>query len=140
MAATPPADYAKPLPRPTAESAPFWEACRRHELALQCCTACGRFWFPPANRCAHCWSETWEWTPVSGRGRVFTFTVFQRAFHRAFVDEVPYAVAVVELEEGPRLMSNVVGCGPDEVSVGMPVTVVFDDVTPEVTLPRFRPA
>lgn len=133
------AEYLKPLPRSTPESDPFWEACSRHVLELQRCDACHQFWFPPSHRCIHCLSDAWTWTPVSGRGQVYTFTVFHRAYHRAFTDEIPYAVAVVELEEGPRLISNVVGCAPGEVRVGMPVSVVFEDVTEDTTLFKFQP-
>jgi uncharacterized protein len=133
------AQYLKPLPRSTPESAPFWEACQRHSLELQQCSACRRFWFPPSNRCPHCLSDEWQWSPVSGKGEVFTFTVFHRAYHKGFTDEIPYAVAVVELEEGPRLVSNIVGCSPDDVKVGMPVSVIFEDVTEDTTLFKFQP-
>jgi uncharacterized protein len=132
-------EYLKPLPRSTPETAPFWEACRRHTLELQQCDACGKFWFPPSNRCQHCLSADWKWMPVSGNGEVFTFTVFHRAYHKGFADELPYAVAVVELDEGPRLVSNVVGCAPEDVKIGMPVSVIFDDVTEDTTLFKFQP-
>jgi uncharacterized protein len=132
-------EYLKPLPRSTPESEPFWEACRRHSLELQRCDACGKFWFPPSNRCPHCLSGDWKWSPVSGSGQVFTFTVFHRAYHKGFADELPYAVAVVELHEGPRLVSNIVGCAPDDVKIGMPVAVVFEDVTADTTLFKFEP-
>lgn len=131
--------YARPLPQPTPESQPFWDGCRRHALELQRCQACQAFWFPPSSRCPRCWASAWDWRPVSGRGEVFTFTVMRRAYHPGFVDQLPYVVAVVQLEEGPRLISNVVGCEPDAVDVGMAVEVFFEDVTAEVTLPKFRP-
>lgn len=134
------AEYTKPYPRPTPESAPFWQACREHVLRLQRCDQCGKFWFPPGNRCRWCWSDRWQWTPVSGRGRLYTFTVIWRAYHPGFANDLPYNVAVVELEEGPRLISNVVGCAPEALAVGMPLVVVFDDVAPDLTLPKFRPA
>ena len=133
-------EYLKPLPRPTPDSARFWEACRAHRLELQRCSGCERFWFPPGNRCAHCWGDSWEWRPVSGRGQLFTFTVMRRAYHPGFADDLPYVVAIVELEEGPRLISNLVDCAPESVRIGMPVSVMFDDVTADVTLPKFRPA
>ena len=140
MATEPSAAYTRPLPNPTPDSAAFWEACQQHVLKLQQCNACGEFWFPPGNRCGHCWSESWEWKPVSGRGQLFTFTVIRRAYHAGFADGLPYNVAVVQLEEGPRLVSNVVECAPEDLKVGMPLSVVFEDVTPETTLPKFRPA
>ena len=134
-----PAEYLKPLPQPTPDSEPFWEACRRHSLEMQQCSSCGQFWFPPGNRCAHCLSETWRWQPLSGKGSVITFTVMRRAYQSGFADELPYTVAVIELREGPRLISNVIGCPPEAVQVGMPVQVVFEDCTPEATLPKFIP-
>jgi uncharacterized protein len=139
MSVEPVTEYTKPLPRPTWDSAAFWEACQQHRLELQFCTDCQRFWFPPGNRCGHCWGSAWEWRPVSGRGQVFTFTIIHRAYHPGFGDDLPYNVAVVELEEGPHLITNVVECPLDELRVGLPVSVVFDDVTAEATLPKFKP-
>ncbi len=134
-----PAAYEAPLPRPTPESEPFWEACTQHVLQMQRCLACGTVRFPPGNRCSACLSAEAAWQPLSGRGTVYAFTVLRRAYHRGFADRLPYTVAVIALEEGPRLISNVVECDPGAVRVGMPVEVVFDDVAPEVALPRFRP-
>jgi uncharacterized OB-fold protein len=136
----PPVNYAKPLPRITADNRPFWEATRRHELRLQRCRACDRFRYPPAPVCPQCLAEDAEWTRVSGRGTVSTFVVFHKVYFPAFAADVPYNVVQVELEEGPRLTANLVDVPNDQIRVGMPVEVVFDDVTPEVTLPRFRPA
>jgi uncharacterized protein len=127
------------LPAPTTESQPFWDACARHELVIQRCGACSRFWFPPSNRCQHCWSEYVAWTPVSGRGRLYSFTVFRRAYAAELADQLPYVVGVVELEEGPRLITNVVGCEPGDVRVDMPVEVVFDDLADGIVLHAFRP-
>jgi uncharacterized OB-fold protein len=127
------------LPQPTPESQPFWDACRRHELVVQRCDSCGRHWFPPSNRCQHCWSPEFTWQPVSGRGRLYSFTVFRRAYAAELADQLPYVVGVVELDEGPRVITNVVGCEPADVRVDMPVEVVFDDITDEVTLHAFRP-
>ncbi|MBI2369710.1 MAG: OB-fold domain-containing protein [Deltaproteobacteria bacterium] len=132
-------EYKKPLPVPSEDSGPFWEACRRHELCLQRCEACGRFRFPPAILCPECHSLAFQWAPVSGRGKVWSFVVFHRAYHPGFAEELPYTVAWIELEEGARVISNVVGCRPDEVRCDMSVEVGFEDVTPEVTLPKFRP-
>ena len=134
------APYARPLPRPTPESRPFWEACRRHELLLQHCRACGRWWHPPSAFCPNCWSDDFAWKAVAGRGRVFSWVVYGRVYHPAFREAVPYDVAVIELDEGPRLVSNVVEVDPRRLTCGLRVEVVFDDVTPDVTLPRFRPA
>jgi uncharacterized protein len=127
------------LPQPTAESQPFWDACARHELVLPRCASCERFWFPPANRCQHCWSDDYAWTPVSGRASLFTYTVYRRAYAPELVDQLPYVVGIVELEEGPRLITNVVDCDPDRLRVELPVEVVFLDIADGVALHAFRP-
>ena len=130
---------AKPLPERTPAMAPFWDAARRHRLVVQRCTACGTLRFPARDICSRCLSRTADWAPVSGRGTVFSFAVMHQVYHPGFAESVPYAVVVVELEEGARLLSNVVDCPVREIAVGMPIEVVFEDVTPEVTLPKFRP-
>jgi len=134
-------EYTGPLPVPTPETRPFWEAARRHELQIQACRACGTYLFFPRALCPRCFAADLEWRRVSGRGTLHTFTIVERG-QRGFPLATPYVLAVVELAEGPRMMTNLVGIEPDPatVRIGMPVEVVFDDVTPEVTLPRFRPA
>ena len=134
-------DYTGPIPLPTPESRPFWEAARRHELMLPLCRACGKYHYYPRATCPHCLSGDLEWRRVSGRGCVHTFTVVHRG-PKGFPLPTPFVMAVVELEEGPRMMTNVVGVAADPVSIpfGMPVEVTFTDVTPEVALPHFRPA
>ena len=131
--------YAKPLPEITPEMAPFWEAARQHRLVVQRCRGCGTARFPARDQCSTCLSRESEWAPVSGRGTVFSFAVMHQVYHPGFAAEVPYALVMIELEEGGRLISNLVECPVSDVVVGMPVEVVFDDVTPEVTLPKFRP-
>jgi uncharacterized OB-fold protein len=130
-------EYLKPLPRPTPASRPFWEAARRHELMLQRCGGCRAFIYYPRDRCPHCFSDALAWERVSGRGSVYSYTVVYRASSRAFAD-APYVLAIVELQEGPRMTTNIVA-PPDQLRVGMAVTVFFDDVTPEHTLVKFRP-
>lgn len=132
--------YQKPLPRIDADIRPFWEGCKRHELLLQRCLDCGRYIWYPRQFCGHCLSEKTEWVPASGKGTVYTFTVIRQTRARGFRDEVPYVVAYVQLDEGVIMMSNVVNIAPEKVHIGMPVRVTFDDVTEEVTLPKFRPA
>jgi uncharacterized OB-fold protein len=134
-------DYSGPLPVPTPETRPFWEAARRHELSLQRCRACDRYFYYPRVACPHCLSADVEWRRVSGRGTLNTFTVVHRG-QKGFPLGPPYVIAIVELAEGPRLMSNLVGIEPDpaKIRIGMPVEVVFEDVTADVSLPRFRPA
>ena len=133
-------DYSGPLPVPTPETRPFWDAARRHELHLQQCEACGRHVFYPRAICPHCFGGPLTWRRVSGRGTLHTFTVVMRG-QKGFPLPTPYVLAVVELAEGPRLMTNLVGVSADPaaIRIGLPVEVVFDDVTPEVALPRFRP-
>jgi uncharacterized OB-fold protein len=137
--ATEPVRPRRRLPQPTAESQPFWDGCARRELLIQRCETCGRFWFPPSNRCQHCWSPEFTWQRVSGRARLYSFTVFHRAYAAELADQLPYVVGVVELEEGPRLITNIVGCDPAGVRVDMPVGVVFDEIAEGVALHAFAP-
>jgi uncharacterized OB-fold protein len=131
-------EYTKPLPKPTLTSRPFWEAAKRHELILQRCGACSRFIYYPRDRCPNCLSDQLEWQKVSGRGTLYSYTVVRRAATRSFADK-PYVLAIVELDEGPRMTTNL-EASPDNIKIGMPVVVRFDDVTPDHTLVKFRPA
>ena len=134
------AGYAKPLPHLDGLTGQFYDWCRRRELRFQRCTRCQTWRHVPREMCAACGSWEWEWAQSSGRGRVFTWTLVARAMHPAFQHDTPYAAVVIEMEEGVRLVSHVIDCAPDELEIGMPVEVDFDDVTPEVTLPKFRRA
>ena len=129
----------KPLPRPTEDSAPYWEAAQRGELRMQRCSNCGHTRFPPSLLCARCLSDRHEWVRLSGRGTVFSWIIVHQSQHPAFNADSPYNVTIVELEEGPRLHTTLVDCANDEIRIGMPVEVVFDRVAEDVTLPRFRP-
>ncbi|MDZ4278197.1 MAG: OB-fold domain-containing protein [Dehalococcoidia bacterium] len=131
-------EYAKPLPLPRGLAGEFYGWCKHHELRFQRCAGCGAWRHVPRDMCAACGSWKWEWARSTGRGTVFTWTVAARPMHPGFQGDVPYAAVVIELEEGVRLVSQLVDCPPDELAIGMPVEVVFDDVTPEVTLPKFR--
>jgi uncharacterized OB-fold protein len=132
--------YAKPLPRIDEESKGFWEACQRHELYLQRCRDCAALRYYPRALCPSCLSDRIEWVRASGKGTVYTFTVTYQNQAPGFRDALPYVMAYVELAEGVRMLTNIVGCAPDEVRIGMPVDLVFEDVTPSVTLPKFTPA
>lgn len=134
------AAYSKPLPAITEENRPYWESAKAHRLALPRCGACGRFRFPPTSHCPNCLSAETAWQAVSGRGTVYSFVVMHQVYDSAFKDDVPYNVAAVELDEGPRLYTNLVGIANAAIRVGMPVRVVYDDVTEAVTLVKFRPA
>jgi uncharacterized OB-fold protein len=130
-----------PVPRPSQENEPFWNAAREQRLVMPKCGSCGKYSFPASNACQHCGAETLAWVPVSGRGTVFSFVVYHRVYDQAFKDRVPYVVAVIALEEGPRLLTNIVGCEIDQVRCDMPVHVVFDDVREGgMVIPQFTPA
>ena len=130
--------YAKPLPRVTAANRPHWQAARAHELRLPRCKQCGCWVFPIAQQCQQCWSEDLQWCALSGRGSVSSWVVVRRAFDPSFAADVPYMVVQVDLEEGMRFISHVIDVSPAQIHAGMPVTAVFEDVTDEVTLVKFR--
>ena len=131
-------EFKKQLPLVTASNRPFWEFARRHELVVYGCQHCGAL-YSQITECIACDNPRMEWVKVSGKGKVFTFCVYQQAFHPAWQKDVPYNVIYVKLDEGPLLITNIVGCSDDDIRVGMPVQVVFDDVSDEVTLPKFTP-
>ncbi|MGH7948680.1 MAG: Zn-ribbon domain-containing OB-fold protein [Candidatus Binataceae bacterium] len=132
--------YNKPLPHLDEENRPWWEALKRHELYVQRCRDCGDLRYYPRAQCTECLSPKTEWVKCSGRGKVYTFTVTNQNQAPGFRESLPYIMAYVELDEGPRMLTNIVDCRPEEARIGMPVEVVYDDVTPEVTLAKFRPA
>jgi uncharacterized OB-fold protein len=134
------AAYAKPLPEITAESRPFWDACRQHRFLLQRCRSCGVAQHYPRGVCARCWGAELEWAESAGRGTLYTFTVVHRSQARGFKDELPYVLAYVELDEGVQVLTNLVGCDPARLTIGMPVVVTFEDVTADISIPRFTPA
>lgn len=129
-----------PLPAITDDTRPFWDACRRRELVVQRCTACEAPRHPPSPVCWRCRSFAHAWIPVSGQGTLFSYAVVHRAFLPGLEGHVPYTLAVVALDDVPgiRLVSNLVDAEPAELRVGLPVEVLFEDVSPEVTVPRFR--
>lgn len=131
-------EYRKPLPLPDADSKLFWESCRKHAMALQQCASCKRFRYPPRPLCPHCHSEQAEWKPISGMGRVYVSLIMCRSYGPAWEHEVPYNVSMIELDEGVRMWSNVVGCLPENVKIGDPVAIQYNDATEAVSLPKFR--
>ena len=135
--------YAKPLPAPNRDTQPFWDACHNHELRAQRCSACGRFRWPPQGVCPACYSWDFEWTRLPDTATIESYVVVHYVSLPAFADDVPYVVAqiIIDGTEGHVILtSNVVDHPWEEVRVGMPLRVVWDDVTPEFTLPKFRPA
>jgi uncharacterized OB-fold protein len=136
-------EYTKPLPTPSPVSQPFWDAAKEHRLVYQRCTACGARVFYPRDVCPgkDCFGVgTLEWVESSGRGWVYAHTISYQPAKPAFAEDVPYVLSIIELEEGWRMNSNVVNIAPGDVKIGMRVEVVWDDVTPEFTLPKFQPA
>ena len=131
-------DYNKPLPSLDGLTGEFYQFCKQARLHFQRCSDCQTFRHVPREMCPECNSFNWEWVPSTGKGTVFTWTVVERALHPAFMDSTPMAPVVVEMEEGVRLLSNMLDCPPSELEIGMPVEVAFETVTEEITLPRFR--
>ena len=137
------AEDGRPLPRITPTSRPYFDAAREGRLRLQRCPRDGVFYYP-RSRCPHCWQADWAWTDLSGRGEVYSFTVDRVGHDPALAGDVPFVIALVTLEEGPRVVANVVGCAPEDVCVGMPVEAVFESYVPReggepIALLRFRP-
>lgn len=132
--------YEKPLPVIDGDNARYWEYCRQHELRMQKCRECGYIRFPAGIVCPRCNSLAAEWTKLSGRGKVYSYVIYQAAYHPSYKDDIPYAVAIIQLDEGPRMESNITGYNLDDIEIDMPVEVYFDDVTGDISLPKFRPA
>lgn len=130
--------YDKPLPSPNPATLPYWSATREHRLSIPKCEDCGQFHFYPRSHCPHCGSGRLTWQDVSGKGTVFSWTEVFRAPSKAFTGDVPYIVAVVELDEGPHLMSRIVRAAGEEIHVGQKVAVEFEDVAEDLSLPVFR--
>lgn len=134
-------EYRKPLPIPQPESDFYWQKAREHELWLRHCKECSEAYFYPRDICPACFSRNTVWIKSDGKGTLYTYSIVHRPPTPAFKDEVPYVVAVVDVD-GARIPTNLVCIEPDprKIRVGMAVEVVFDDVTDAVTLPKFRPA
>ncbi len=132
--------YPQPLPLPDLDSQPYWDGCRRHELLLQRNKLTGQFRFPPGPMVAIPGQAEWEWVKASGRGAVYSFCVVHYPAHPHFRSKVPYVVAIIDLEEGARIVGNMPGVKETDVRIGMPVEVYFEDVAPDAALPQFRKA
>lgn len=135
-------EYKKPVPRPLHPelTKPFWEAAKRHELLIPRCKICSKYFWYPREECPYCLRQGWDWHVATGKGRLYTYTVVRQPQNPAFNEDVPYIYAIVQLDEGVRMISNVVGCPVEELKVDMPLEVVFEDVTPDWTLFKFKPA
>ena len=129
--------YEKPLPAIDVESSSFWQAAREHRLEIMRCRGCGKHFFYPRELCPFCHADAPERVTASGRGTIYTFTTARRPAGPAFKADVPYVVALVELEEGPRMMTNIVTKDVASVRIGQKVQAVYEAVTDEVTLVKF---
>jgi uncharacterized OB-fold protein len=131
--------YIKPLPVAKPWSKKFWEAARQHKLIMQKCNDCGKLIFYPRKVCPECWSDNVGWIDVSGKAKVLMMTTTIAGVEQAFAPDLPYVLAVVELEEGVHMITNIVDCKPEDVKIGTALEVVFRDCTDEISLPVFRP-
>jgi uncharacterized OB-fold protein len=131
--------YTKPIPVPNHGTQSFWDGCRQHQLKFQQCVECVTVNWPPSYLCSHCLSVRFDWIVSKGVGKIYTYVTYYRAFHSSFKDDLPYISAVVELDEGPRILTNIVNCSLSEVECEMRVIVEWDDITSEYSLPKFRP-
>lgn len=130
----------RPVPQPDDISAPFFDGAARGQLMLQHCSACGRWCFPVRERCPHCLAAGLAWRPGSGRATLYTFAIMHQVMHPGFAAEVPYNVCQVDLEEGVRMVANVVGLPNGALRIGMDLEAVFEPAGDGVCIPRFRPA
>ena len=136
------AELEKPLPGINGLTKTFWEAAADNKLVIQRCSNCGEYVWCPHHLCTECGGNKLEWTPMSGRGMVFSFTIVREVTEgrgRGFIKDIPYIIAWIDLEEGPRFCSNVVDCPVDKITIGMLVEVVFEKAGGDVSLPKFRP-
>lgn len=136
-------DVTKPLPAITTEAKPFWDAAAQQQLKIQRCQDCKAWVWTPRPSCNECGSEKVDWNLMSGRGEVYSFTVIRqvvgRAASKAFEPDIPYVIAWVDLDEGPRLITNIIGCPVEAVTLGMKVTVQFEKASEQIWLPKFKP-
>jgi uncharacterized OB-fold protein len=133
-------DYRKPLPVIDTLNRPFWDLARDGKLAVQVCASCGDRHFPPGPVCPRCLGEAQHWQVVSGKGTLISWVTFHRAYWDGFAADLPYDVCLVQLDEGPLLVSNLVGAAGRDIAVGDRLEVVFEPATDEITVPRFKPA
>lgn len=131
--------YRKPVPPVDVISAHYWQSAAQGKLMLNTCNSCENIMFYPRATCTRCLSNDLGWIEASGRGEVYAFTVCYRAPDSVFREDVPYVIALIDLAEGPRMMSNVTDCDPDAVHIGMPVEAWFEPATEDIAIPKFKP-
>jgi uncharacterized OB-fold protein len=134
------AKYEGPLPARIGLAEAFYKYCKLHELRFQRCTDCGKWRHLPRPMCGECGSFNYEWARSSGHGKVYSWITVVQPMIAAFNDTVPYTVPLVDMDEGVRMVAMIEGVAPEEMRIGMPVQVVFEDVTPDISLPRFNKA
>ena len=134
------AEAFRPRPHPDFVSQPFWDGTGEGEFRIQRCASCEAAVFYPRTNCPQCGSLELGWEAASGRGTVYTYTVARRPTHPAFATRAPYVIAIVELEEGPHVTTNIVDCDPDAIEIGMPVELTFEPAVDGIAIPLFRPA
>jgi uncharacterized OB-fold protein len=132
-------DLKKPLPIPSRWSKPFWDGTKEHKLLLKRCRKCGHIDHPPYLYCTACSSEDSEWIEASGSATLYAFAINEYGVPFAFMPDLPYVVALLDLREGPRMLSNIIDCDPKELKNGMELEVVFEDMSADITLPKWRP-
>ncbi|MEE9199759.1 MAG: Zn-ribbon domain-containing OB-fold protein [Dehalococcoidia bacterium] len=132
-------EYRKPIPIVDAVSRPFWRGTRRREILVQKCRDCDQLIYYPRPLCTKCFGDNLDWIRCSGFGKVYNFTVTHQSVIQGFDEDLPYVFAIIELDEGVKVSSNIVDCQPENVKIGMPVEVVFETINEEITLPKFRP-
>ena len=128
------------LPNPDFETKPFWDACKEGTFLVKHCNACGRDHFYPRPFCPSCWSDDVSWKEASGRATLYTYSIVHVNEMPPFAERVPYVAAIAELDEGPRVMTNVVGVAFEDLRVGMPLVVEFTPISDDITIPLFRAA
>jgi uncharacterized OB-fold protein len=131
-------EYGKPIPRPDEDSQPFFDGTLRGELTLQHCRACGQWMWPVRYRCIECFSDELTWEAAAGTGTVYSYSIVHQLVHPGFARDLPYNVAMVDLDEGVRMITNIVNVAGDEVEIGQRVEVIFEPLSDDLALPRFR--
>ena len=129
----------RPVPAVVPWARPFWDAAREERLMIQRCSYCNKYVFYPRLSCPHCFSRDLKWVEASGRGKIYSYTIVENNAPSGFIDDMPYVVAIIKLEEGVNMLTNIVDCEFGELRCDMPVEVTFDKSNEEFTLPKFRP-
>ena len=133
-------DYQKPLPVPDEDSQPFFAGAREQKLMIQHCSTCGTAMWPVKTRCINCLEAELTWVQASGQGTLYSFVLMHQVYHPGFASEVPYNIAEVDLAEGLRIITNIIGCPNDQLRIGMSLEATFEALADEITLPKFKPA